>query len=90
MTEYRAAFDATVIFSNGGDLSARGFRVDLPGADTGPEAIGTLFLASLGLLMTESVTLTNVHVFAEPHKGTRSGPSDRSQREPAAPGGSSS
>jgi hypothetical protein len=27
-----------------------------------------LFVASLGLLMTDSVTLTNVEVFAEPHK----------------------
>jgi hypothetical protein len=38
-----------------------------------------LFVASLGLLMTDSVTLTNVEVFAEPHKGTRGGPSDHSR-----------
>ena len=31
------------------------------------------FLASLGLPMPDSVTLANVEVFAEPHKGTRGG-----------------
>ena len=86
MTEYRASFDATVTFSNGGDLTARGFRVDLPSADTDTGGIAALFLASLGLLMTESVTLTNVRVFPEPHKGTRGGPSDQGQRETAAGG----
>ena len=83
MTEYRASFDATVRFSNGGDLTARGFRVDLPASDTDADGIAALFVASLGLLMTESVTLANVQVFAEPHKGTRGGPADR----PTADGG---
>src|SRR5579871_4906574 len=86
MTEYRAVFDATVAFGNGGDLSARGFRVDLPSADTGPEEIGALFVASLGLLMTESVTVTNVRVVAEPHKGTRGGPSGQSPGAPPPAG----
>ena len=30
MTEYRAHFDAEIEFVNGGDLHARGFRLDLP------------------------------------------------------------
>jgi kynurenine formamidase len=77
MTEYRASFDATVRFSNGGDLTVHGFRVDLAGPATGEDEIAALFLASLGLLMTESAALTNVRIFAEPHKGTRGGPSDR-------------
>jgi kynurenine formamidase len=76
LTEYRASFDATVRFSNGGDLTVHGFRVDLPGPAPGEDDIGALFLASLGLLMTESAALTNVRTFAEPHKGTRGGPSD--------------
>jgi arylformamidase len=33
--------------------------------------IAALFVASLGLLMTDTVDLRNVKVFAEPHKGTR-------------------
>ena len=77
MTEYRASFDATVRFSNGGDLAVHGFRVDLPGPDTDQAGIGALFVASLGLLMAETVELSNVEVFAEPHKGTRGGPADR-------------
>ena len=79
MTEYRASFDAAIRFGNGGDLTAHGFRVDVPSPDTDEDAIAALFVASLGLLMTDSVTLTNVEVFAEPHKGTRGGPSDHSR-----------
>ena len=33
MTEYRASFDATISFSNGGGLTAHGFRVDAPSPD---------------------------------------------------------
>jgi kynurenine formamidase len=43
-------------------------------------------VASLGLLMTESVELSNVEVFAEPHKGTRGGPSDRLTGPPSRGG----
>lgn len=77
MTEYRASLDAAVSFSNGGDLAVHGFRVDLPSPDVGEAEIAALFLASLGLLMTDSVELSNTRVFAEAHKGTRGGPSDR-------------
>ena len=77
MTEYRASFDATVTFGNGGGLAVHGFRVDVPDPGIDEAGIAALFVASLGLLMTESVSLSNVDVFAEPHKGTRGGPSDR-------------
>ena len=86
MAEYRASFDASISFSNGGGLAARGFRVDVPSADVGEDEIAALFVASLGLLMTDAVLLENVEVFAEPHKGTRGGPSDRGG-QPAGPGG---
>jgi kynurenine formamidase len=75
--EYRAQFDAVVTFANGGGLRAEGFRVDVAGPDVTAEEVGTLFVASLGLLMTERVELANLSVLAEPHKGTRGGPSDR-------------
>jgi arylformamidase len=74
--EYRAEFDATVTFSNGGALSAEGFRVDAAGPDSDAEEVATLFVASLGLLMTERVDVRRLRVFPEPHKGTRGGPSD--------------
>jgi arylformamidase len=86
MTEYRASFDATVTFSNGGDLAVHGFRVDLPAADTGEAGIAALFVASLGLLMTDTVELRDVRVFAEPHKGTRGGPSERGADTPPTGG----
>jgi arylformamidase len=86
MTEYRASFDATIRFSNGGDLTAHGFRVDIPGPDLDEADIAALFVASLGLLMTDTVRLSNVKIFAGPHQGTRGGPSDRAHI-PAAAGG---
>ena len=76
MTDYRASLDAAVKFGNGGDLTVHGFRIDVPSADVGEAEIAALFIASLSLLMTDSVDLSNVHIFAEPHKGTRGGPSD--------------
>ena len=75
--EYRAQFDAVVTFSNGGGLRADGFRVDVPGPDVTEQDVASLFIASLNLLMVEAVELRNLSVFAEPHKGTRGGPSDR-------------
>ena len=76
-TEYRAQFDAVVTFSNGGGLRVDGFRVDVPGPDVTEQDVASLFIASLNLLMVESAELRNLSVFAEPHKGTRGGPSDR-------------
>lgn len=73
--QFRASFDAVVTFSNGGSLTAQSFRVDLPSRDTSSSKIGMLFVASLGLLMTDTVTLHNVTIFEEQHKGTRGGPS---------------
>lgn len=77
MTEqYRASFDAVVKFINGGGLNAEGFRVDVPDQATPVDTIRALFIASLGLLMTETVTLNKLVIFPEPHKGTCGGPSD--------------
>ena len=86
MTEYRASFDAIISFSNGGGLTAHGFRVDVPPPDIDEAGIAALFVASLGLLMTESVGLSNVEIVAEPHKGTRGGPSDAPAARRGGPG----
>src|SRR3982751_5177495 len=74
--EYRAQFDARVSFSNGGGLDAEGFRVDVARPDVDENQVAELFIASLGLLMVDRVELRGLRVFAEPHKGTRGGPSD--------------
>ena len=84
MLQYRAEFDAAVTFSNGGGLQAQGFRVDLPTSDATEAEIRALFVASLSLLMVDRVELTNVRVFAEPHKGTRGGPSAGGLPRPGA------
>src|SRR5215472_12929010 len=86
VTEYRASFDAIINFSNGGDLTVHGFRVDVPGPGVDEAEIAALFVASLGLLMTDTAELSNVEVFAEPHKGTRGGPSDHAPDPMAAAG----
>jgi arylformamidase len=72
--DYRASFDATVAFTNGGGLTAEGFRIDIPGPDTPDDEIARLFVESLGLLMAGAVELSDVERFQEPHKGTRGGP----------------
>jgi kynurenine formamidase len=74
--QYRAEFDATVTFSNGGNLQAEGFRVDVPGPDVGEAEVAVLFVTSLGLLMSDRVEVRGLRVFPEAHKGTRGGPSD--------------
>jgi kynurenine formamidase len=71
MSEYRASFDATVTFLNGGDLSAHGFRIDLPGADASADDVAALFVRHLGLLMVDRVDIANLEIIEEPHKGSR-------------------
>lgn len=71
MPEYRASFDATVTFLNGGDLSAHGFRLDLPGPEASPGDVGALFVRHLGLLMVDHVDVVNLEIIQEPHKGLR-------------------
>jgi len=46
MTEYRAHFDATVEFSNGGGLTATAFRLDLPDAQADVKQLFVRHLAS--------------------------------------------
>lgn len=74
--QYRAEFDATVVFSNGGGLQVQAFRVDIPDPDATSEQIATLFISSMNLLLVERVELTSLRVFAQAHKGTHRGPSD--------------
>ena len=71
MTEYRASFDATVTFLNGGGLSAQAFRLDLPGPDASPDDVGALFVQHLGLLMVDTVDIANLEIVEEPHRGSR-------------------
>ncbi|MEV6414743.1 cyclase family protein [Kribbella sp. NPDC051718] len=80
MVSYRARFDATVSFTNGGGLQVQGFLVDVPSAEVTSAQVGELFLDSLGLLMAGDVELSNLEIVEAAHKGTRGGPSADSRR----------
>jgi arylformamidase len=71
MTDYRAHFNADVEFVNGGGLTAKGFRLDLPSRDLSDEQIAKLFIQHLGLALVSGVELRAVEIVAEPHKGSR-------------------
>jgi arylformamidase len=75
MIEYRASFDAEVTFGNGGGLQAQGFRLDIPGETISDGELAALFVRHLGLLMVAEARVSNVEIVAEPHKGSRGGPS---------------
>ena len=74
MTEYRAVFDAEVSFLHGGGLAVRGFRLDLPAAEIGEQALADLLIGHLGLLMVDQVRIDRYEVVAEPHRGSRAVP----------------
>jgi kynurenine formamidase len=69
--EWRAEFDATVTFSNGGDLRARGFKLDLPRRALSDADLGDLLVRHLGLLMVDRVVIDNRRDVEEAHKGSR-------------------
>lgn len=71
MTDYRAHFDASVSFVNGGGLTAEGFRLDVPSASTGESEVAELFVRHLGLALVAAVELRGLRIVAEPHRGSR-------------------
>ena len=71
MPDYRAHFDAVVEFANGGSLSTNGFRLDLPSADATLLDVGRLFVQHLGLALVSAVTISNLEVVEEQHRGSR-------------------
>ena len=71
MTEYRAHFDADIAFVNGGGLRAEAFRLDLPSQQLSEAEIGELLVRHLGLALVGSVTLSNLEIVEEAHKGSR-------------------
>ncbi|GAA5023332.1 cyclase family protein [Kitasatospora paranensis] len=71
--QWRAEFDAEVTFANGGALQAQGFRLDVPGPDTGEAELAELFVRRLGLLMVGSVRISRTRLVQEPHKDPHTG-----------------
>lgn len=70
-TEYRAHFDFTVSFANGGSIHGEGFRLDLPQDDIGADEIGALLIRHLGLALVSEVKLSALRIVEEAHRGSR-------------------
>ncbi|BCJ44042.1 hypothetical protein GCM10010168_68450 [Actinoplanes ianthinogenes] len=66
MLRYRAEFDAEVTFTDGGDLSARRFQVDVPHADVTEAEITERLIALLAPRPVDRARLSAVRVFGEP------------------------
>lgn len=77
MTDYRAHLDARITFVNGGSLTAEGFRLDLPSADTTEAEVARLLVQHLGLALVESVEFKSLEVVEEQHRGSRGIPEQR-------------
>jgi arylformamidase len=69
--QYRAHFDARIEFANGGGLTAEAFRLDLPGPDVDEAAVGRLLVQHLGLALVGSVTVSDLRIVEEQHRGSR-------------------
>lgn len=71
MPDYRAHFDFDISFVNGGEMSATGFRLDLPSQDLDDTAIGRRLVQHLGLALVSEVSLRGLRIVEEQHRGSR-------------------
>jgi kynurenine formamidase len=71
MPDHRAHFDFTIRFANSGDLTGRGFRLDVPSADLDEASLGRLLVQHLGLALVDVVELRELRIVEEPHRGSR-------------------
>ncbi|SEL25028.1 cyclase family protein [Streptacidiphilus jiangxiensis] len=69
--QWRVQFDADVVFANGGGLQTQGFRLDVPGPELSDDELGELLVRHLGLLMVQTVRITDRRALREAHKGGR-------------------
>ena len=71
MVEHRAVFDFRITFVNGGEITGRDFRLDVPSRNADRSAVGALLVRHLGLLMVDRVELDPFRIVEEPHRGGR-------------------
>ncbi len=71
MTDFRAQFDASVSFLNGGGLQVQEFLLDVPAEQVEEGELAQWFVRHLGLFMVDRVEFTNLRVVAAPHRGSR-------------------
>ena len=68
MADKRACFDFEVVFSNGGGLQGRDFRLDIDGDDVADDALAAAIVRDLRLLMVGEVRILNKRIIEERHK----------------------
>lgn len=68
MTERRVQFDFVVHFTNGGNLSAQDFRLDIPGDDIDDDELAAYLIQDMRLLMAGAVEINNKRIIEEAHK----------------------
>jgi hypothetical protein len=68
MPDHRVKFDFVVHFTNGGSLSARDFRLDIPGPDIADDELAAYLIRDMRLLMAGKVDIRNKEIVEEPHK----------------------
>jgi kynurenine formamidase len=68
---WRVEFDAEVTFANGGRLTVEGFRLDIEGTSIDDDALATLLVREMGLLMVGTVRIVRKACRPESHKGLR-------------------
>ena len=68
MTDKRIEFDFELEFTNGGDLTGSGFRLDVPNAEVSDDWLAQALVRDLRLLMVGPVRISNRRVIEEPHK----------------------
>lgn len=79
--QWRVQFDAEITFANGGGLQTQGFRLDIPGPDISDADLADYLVRHLGLLMVDTVLISNKSLIQEPHKGSRGGPTTSRTQE---------
>ncbi len=68
MTPHRVVFDFVVHFTNGGQLSAQDFRLDIEGEAIDDDVLAAYLIRDMRLLMAGRVDIANKRVVEEPHK----------------------
>ena len=78
--QYRAHADFSVTFTNGGGLTADGFRLDVPDAAVDASFVGQLFVRQLALTLVDEVRVKNFEVVEETHRSPVAAQPTTSQR----------
>ena len=70
-TDFRAHFDFAIAFANGGGMQGEGFRLDVPREEMTSDQVGALLVEHLGLALVSEVTIRDLLIVAEAHRGSR-------------------